>query len=308
MRYVFIVNPHAGEKSGEQSIRASISHLPQSKDCEVYVTKAPGDATRFVRQWCTTHPGQKVRFIGCGGDGTLNEVCNGAVGFDQASVSCYPCGSGNDFVKTFGGASVFLDCERLATAPTRRIDLLEVHDCTGAYPDRYSVNVVNFGFDTTVARTVNNEREKTGHGDAHAYIRGVLIALCTSMKNECTVRADDEVLDPADTMLLCTVANGEYVGGSFHCAPKSKPDDGLIEVSLIKPISRLRVPLIFKSYSRGTYLDDPRMRDVVVHRQARRVEVTAPAGFAFSLDGEIIQTPHFTIGIAPKVLDFAVPR
>ena len=301
MKYIFIVNPHAGEEDHAAKIRAQIETLPQKDDCEIYITKAVGDATDFIGEYLSVHPKEPVRFIACGGDGTVNEVFNGAVGHENVSVSCYPCGSGNDFVKAFGGAQKFLDAAALINAQDRRIDLLKVGD-------RYSNNVVNFGFDTTVAITINKQREKTGHGGKSVYTKGVITALIKSMKNKCKVRADGEVLNEDGRLLLCTLANGQYVGGSFKCAPRSKPDDGLIEVCLIKPISRLRFVQILGTYTEGKHLDDEKMQDIVVYRQAKKVEIVAPEGFAYSLDGEIIYENRFTVEIAPGAVNFAVPE
>ncbi|MGN1026420.1 MAG: diacylglycerol/lipid kinase family protein [Faecousia sp.] len=300
MKTVFIVNPHAGTENNEEKLRSAIASLDEASSCELYVTQGVGDATHFVESWTEKHPGEEVRFVACGGDGTVNEVFNGAVGKPNVSVSCYPCGSGNDFVKAFGGAERFMDVGKLVTARTQKLDLLKVGK-------RYSNNVVNFGFDTTVAITINKEREKTGHGSKNAYTKGVVTALLTSMKNNFTVKADGEVLNPDGKALLCTLANGQYVGGSFRCAPRAKTDDGFIEVCLIKPISRLRFVKILTPYTNGQHLDDEKMKDIVVYRQARAVEVEAPEGFAYSLDGEIIYENHFTVEIAEKVLNFAVP-
>lgn len=301
MKYVFIVNPKAGAGESEKLIRSTVNSLPQKDDCEIYLTKSQGDATEYVRSWCKTNPDTDVRFIACGGDGTINEVFNGAVGFDKASVTCYPCGSGNDFVKVFGGQETFSDIEKLLTAPVRKLDLLKVGD-------RYSVNVTNFGFDTTVAITINKERAKTGHGNKNAYTKGVVTALITSMKNKCRVIADGEILNSVPSLLLCTLANGQYVGGSFKCAPKAKTDDGLIEVCLIKPISRLKFVSILQPYTDGKHLEDPKFKKIMVYRQAKKVEVIAEKGFAYSLDGEIIYSDHFYVEIAPGVLNFAVPE
>ena len=300
MKYIFIVNPRAGETDNAAVIRNAIASLPEKDDCEIYVTKAPLDATAYVRDWCAAHPGEAVRFIACGGDGTINEVFSGAAGKENVSVSCYPCGSGNDFVKVFGGADKFKDIPALLRAEAKPLDLLKVGD-------RYANNVVNFGFDTVVAITINKEREKTGHGNKNAYTKGVGKALLTAMKNEFTVRADGEVLNPAGKALLCTVANGQYVGGSFRCAPKAKTDDGLIDVCLVKPISRLRFVKILTPYTNGEHLDREDMKDIVVYRQCKKVEVDAPAGFAYSLDGEIIYESHFTVEIVPAALQFAAP-
>ncbi len=301
MRYIFVINPKAGAGGAESVIEQEIRELPEKEACEIYRTKAPGDATVFVKEWCATHPAEEVRFIACGGDGTLNEVINGAAGLDQASVTCYPSGSGNDFVKVFGGAEVFTDIPALLRTEAKPMDLLKVGE-------RYSNNVVNFGFDTTVAITINKEREKTGHGNKNAYTKGVVTALIKSMKNKFTVKADGEVLNPAGKALLCTVANGQYVGGSFKCAPRAKVDDGLIEVCLIKPISRLRFVKILGPYTNGEHLDDPKMQDILVYRQARKVEVSAPAGFAYSLDGEIIYENEFTVEVVPGAVRFAAPE
>jgi len=50
------------------------------------------------------------------------------------------------------------------------------------------------------------------------------------------------------------------------------------------------------------------MQDIVIYRQAKKVEVFAPEGFAYSLDGEIIYQSKFSVEIAPGALNFAVPE
>ena len=300
MKYVFIVNPKAGAGENEKTVRAAIENLPQKENCEIYLTKAPGDAMNFVRERSENEKDEKIVFVACGGDGTINEVMNGAVGHENAAVTCFPCGSGNDFVKCFENKNGFLDLSSLFEKDWKKIDLLKVGN-------RFSANVTNFGFDTTVAITINKEREKTGHGNKNAYTKGVVTALIKSMKNECTVIADGETLNPDGKLLLCTAANGQYVGGSFRCAPRAKLDDGLMEVCLIKPISRLRFVKILKPYTAGEHIDNDEMKDIVVYRQAKKVEVIAKPGFAYSLDGEIIHADRFTIELVKNAVNFIAP-
>ncbi|MBR0136848.1 MAG: diacylglycerol kinase family lipid kinase [Erysipelotrichaceae bacterium] len=300
MRYVFIVNPMAGSENNLAQIKAEISKLPEKDQCEVYCTTGVNDATNFVGKY-EIKDDEKVMFIACGGDGTLNEVMNGAAGRKNVSVSCYPCGSGNDFVKVFGGQDRFLDVPNLLHGKEHPLDLLKVGE-------RYSNNVVNFGFDTTVAIKVNEDRARTGHGSKSSYTKGIIKALITSMNNKCKVTADGKLLNPDGKFLLCTVANGQYVGGSFKCAPKARIDDGLIEVCLIKPISRLRFVKLLSPYTNGEHLDRDDLKDIVTYVQAKKVEVDAPDGFAYSLDGEIIYESHFTVEIVPHAISFAVPE
>ncbi len=299
MKYVFVVNPCAGHGEHAKTIREAVERLPERGDCVLYETKGTGDATDYVRSFCETHA-EKLRFIACGGDGTINEVFNGAVGFENVSVTCYPCGSGNDFVKCFGGKDAFLDVGALLRAPEQPLDLLKI----GA---RYCVNICNFGFDTTVAVTMNKVRNKKLLGGKNAYTTGVVKALLTAMKSNCTVTADGEALNDG-VMLLCTVANGQYVGGAFRCAPRASVSDGLIEVCLVKPISRLRFVKLLGPYTDGLHLDDPQFSDIMVYRRAKRVEIAAEPGFAYSLDGEIIFSDHFTVEMAPALLRLAVPE
>ena len=301
MKYIFVINPKAGDGAGEAAVRRAVLSMPEGPLCETYLTKCPGDAECFIKNWCENHPEEEVRFIACGGDGTLNEVCNGAAGFRNVSLTVYPCGSGNDFVKAYGGAERFLDIPALLSAPAKPIDLMKAGD-------RYCDNILNFGFDTTVAITINKDREKSGHGNKSSYTKGVATALIKSMDNTVTVEADGEILNPDGKALLCTLANGQFVGGSFKCAPRSVMDDGLIDVCLIKPISRLRFVKILGTYTEGKHLDDPKMQDIIVYRQAKKIRVTAPDGFAYSLDGEIIYENDFTVEIVPGAVLFAVPE
>lgn len=301
MKYIFIVNPSAGEENNLEKIKKEISNNSLKDDCEIYVTKSLKDGAYYVKTYCEDHKGQEVRFIACGGDGTLSAVFNAVVGYDFAEVSCYPCGSGNDFVKTFGGTDKFLNIDALLNAKTQKIDLLKIDDM-------YSNNVVNFGFDTTVALTVNEGREKNGKAGKSLYTLGIIKALAISMKNKFKVYADGELLNPDGIGLLCTLANGQYVGGSFKCAPRAKVNDGLIEVCLVKPISRLSFVSLIDYYTKGKHLDDPKFEKIIVYRQAKKVDVEAPEGFAYSLDGEIIKQNKFTVEIVPEIVKFAIPE
>ena len=119
---------------------------------------------------------------------------------------------------------------------------------------------------------------------------------------------DGETLNPDGKALLCTLANGQYVGGSFKCAPRAKTDDGLIEVCLVKTISRFRFVKLLGPYTKGEHLDRDDFKDIIVYRQAKQVEVIAEPGFAYSLDGEIIYSDHFFVKMVPGALNFAVPE
>ena len=105
MKHIFIVNPAAGKCDRTVQIKNDVAALLGSRglEYEVLVSKGPGDCTRLARE--AAERGEEVRLYACGGDGTLHEVINGAVGFENASVTHYPIGSGNDYVKLFSRPS-----------------------------------------------------------------------------------------------------------------------------------------------------------------------------------------------------------
>lgn len=300
MKHIFVLNPAAGRVNAFRKLEGELQRFEGELDYAIYETKAPGDATAYIRQYCAENT-EPVRFYACGGDGTLNEVVNGAVGFPHASVGCFPCGSGNDFVKYYGGVKPFLDLEAQIHATEEEIDLVRVGN-------KYAINAAHFGFDSCVAKTMMNIRRKKIIGGKNAYTTGVLVGLLKAMVNRCRVTADGELLNPKGKLLLCTIANGQYVGGSFRCAPRSVNSDGLLEVCLVHPVSHLTFMNLVKYYTAGVHLDNPKFDKYLVYRRAKQIEIEAPEGFLYSFDGELIRQNHFTVEVAPRAVRFAVPR
>ena len=128
------------------------------------------------------------------------------------------------------------------------------------------------------------------------------------MKNACHVSVDGELLNPEGNILLCTIANGQYVGGSFRCAPRSLDNDGQLEVCLVKPISVFTFINLVKVYTEGTHLDDDRFAKILEYRRGKKIEIEAPEGFVYSFDGELIRQNKFTVEVVPNAIRFAVPK
>ena len=102
MKHIFIINPTAGKYDSRQRIYEMAEHLRTAHglDVQCILTKKQGHATEIAQKLCQT--GEPLRFYACGGDGTVNEVANGIIGYDNAAMSVIPVGTGNDFLKNFG--------------------------------------------------------------------------------------------------------------------------------------------------------------------------------------------------------------
>ena len=299
MKHVFVINPAAGPVGSENNLKLALKEIQQRESVDIYYTSGVGDAERFVREYCQSAD-DAVRIYACGGDGTLNEVVNGAMGFDNAAVGCYPCGSGNDFVKAFGGAERFLDIEALMSAAPSPIDIIKVNE-------KYCVNVCNFGFDAAVASTMQEVKNKLIFKGKGAYFAGVIKAFVMNVRTKCSLKVDGEELSEG-TILLCTIANGQYVGGSFRCAPRALTDDGLLEICVVKPVSRARFLSLIGPYSKGRHLDDPAFDGFILYRRGKVIEVeSSEPDFMYTLDGELEKRNRFTAEVVPSAIRFIIP-
>lgn len=308
MKHVFVVNPYAGPVDATLTIEQQLKDYKGALDYEVYVTKGPLDATRFCSQYCEDHAEDTVRFYACGGDGTINEVVSGIVGKKNAQMSCYPCGSGNDYIKYYANKEDFLDIHRIINGVENKVDVMQVDTiCGNETKPRYSINVCDFGFDAAVCDTMTKVKRKPIIGGKRAYTTGIVKAIFTGRKNYSEMVVDGEPFHHGK-MLLCTLANGTYIGGAYKCAPRSINNDGEIEVCLLRTISILKLLLVIGTYKRGKHLDSPRLAKIIKYRRGKVIEMKSPQPFSVIIDGDLLYGTHFRVTQLPQVLTFVSPR
>ena len=115
MKTIFVINPKAGTGKNLDKRKEEIIKIADKLGIDVgfYITKAVGDAEKFAKLVCeetkANNPDEEVRIIACGGDGTVNEVLNGIIGYKNAVLGVVPIGTGNDFVRNFPKNVDFFD-------------------------------------------------------------------------------------------------------------------------------------------------------------------------------------------------------
>ncbi len=127
MKHLIIVNPKSGTQKSFKAFKKEIEKAFEGLDFEIYETKAPKDATSYLKDYLSQSNKEEVRVYACGGDGTINEVVNGLIGFSNVELAIYPVGTGNDFVKIYGGVSRFDSFEKLIKAKSTLIDIWEIN-------------------------------------------------------------------------------------------------------------------------------------------------------------------------------------
>lgn len=308
MKHIFVINPHAGRHDSTAAITQMVESYASANtdfNYQIHVTSAPGEATQWVRHYCTANPSDPVRFYACGGDGTLNEVATGVVGFPQAQITVYANGSGNDFIKYYGTHHDFNSLVRLIHGTPVPVDIMEV---TGDTPSaRYSINVCNFGFDAQVVRHMEVVRRYPIVGGSNAYTTGIVLGLFNGMRNHITMEVNGQPFFDGP-MLLCSMANGRFYGGNYCCAPHAKNDDGIIDVGLFRTMSVLTLARLIGSYTKGTHLTHPAAQRYILQTRAENIDLSSTQPFWLSVDGELIQGTHFHIKNLHHALTFVSPK
>ena len=301
MKHIFIINPEAGKGKALTEIKPLIertfSDLPNEK-LEIYITKAIGDGEVAARKYCETES-EPFRIYACGGDGTLNEVANGIKGFKHAELGCVPVGTGNDFVRNFANKEFFSDIKKQINGKAIAIDLIKCND-------RYSINMLNLGFDSNVAAEASRLKKTTILSGFMAYIGGIFVVLKEKYGFKVSVKVDD-MEEKNGEMLLCAIANGGFCGGGFHSSLSASLDDGLMDAYLIHKISKPKFLTLLPGYRTGKYIYAKAAQNCVEHFKCKKIHIKAQEEFKLCNDGEIFNEKELDISIEEDAVKFIIP-
>lgn len=299
MKHVFIINPAAGKCDRTVQIKADVTDLLGSRglDYEILVSKGPGDCSRLAREAAET--GDEIRLYACGGDGTLNEVINGAVGFDNVAVTHYPSGSGNDFVKLFDHPEAFRSLERLLECREASFDLIE---CSTDEHLCYAGNIVSMGLDARIGTEMGLYRRLPLVSGKGAYYLSTVVNLCKGISRPYEIEVNGETISGPQT-LIC-ICNGRCYGSSFNPVPDAEPDDGLLDVLVIKPVNLLQVAMIIGKYQSGKYAQYPQL---IRHIRTDCITIRSEQSNVINLDGEALYAREACFRISDRRMRFFYP-
>lgn len=300
MKHIFIINPAAGKSGAALALIPQIESIffDHPQDCEIYRTTCEGDATRYTRERCEAAGGEHLRFYSCGGDGTMNEILQGLVGFPDVALGVIPCGSGNDFVRSFPDLE-FTDLRLQVAAEEHSIDLIR-------FNGSYSANLCSAGMDSDVCKKMSTFKRwplVTGSG---AYILALICVFFSHLGKQAHLELDDgRVFD--ENVLLMAMGNGGFYGGGWKGAPKFNVTDGLMDLCMVRKISRLRMAQVVGKYKMGQHVDDPAMSDVIIYTRCKSLHITFDRPTTLNADGQVTESTEVQAEILPLALKLVYP-
>lgn len=294
MKHVFIVNPVAGKGKIAKAYIATIENYVKEHhiDAEIYVTRASRDGMKHVEELAKT--GEEIRFYSCGGDGTLYEVVNGCYKYPNCQVANIPLGSGNDFCRLFGKNT---NIEDHINGIPMKLDLIET-DGTVA------INECAMGLDSEICAKQSDFKKIPGINGEMAYTVSALYCLMGKYKNSFKITIDDnEVFE--DDYLFCYIGNSRWYGGGYKAAPNAMPNDGFIDVVMVRcDRGRLGLLPLLPVYKKGEHLD----WDITTFRHAKKVKIESKAPAAVNVDGECAYVTEREFKLLEGAINFVVPR
>lgn len=236
-----------------------------------------------------------------GGDGTVSLAIQELAG-TGTPLGIVPAGTGNDLATSLGLRD--LDAGAAADAViagrTRTIDLARVTRADGT-TTLYGT-VLAAGFDSKVNDRANRMRWPRG---AMRYNIAILVEFLRlrgiPFEVELTL-ADGSTTRVARDLIMATVGNGGTYGGGIPICPDADLEDGLLDVTLVLPVSRARLLRLLPRVYRGTHTS----LDEVSTFRVRSARLTAADVTAYA-DGDPLGALPLQVDVVPGALVVFAP-
>lgn len=233
-----------------------------------------------------------------GGDGMMHLGLNAAAETD-IPLGLIPAGSGNDFCRGLGVPLNPLAAARVVAAgKVSKVDLTEVRgNLAGGAERRFVGAIVSTGFDGRVNHRANNIRFNLG-SLSYAYATLAELSVFEPLSYRLVIDGKPRSL-PA---MFVAIGNTGVFGGGMRGCPTADPTDGLLDLTIVHPVSRLTLLRLLPRMYDAKYVRDPAVELV----RAKEVVVDGDGLYGMA-DGEELGEVPLQLRSVPGVLNVFLP-
>ena len=272
--WLLVVNSKAGKGrasklAGKFEVLLKSNNLPYE-----IINKATYEET-FSEYRLSISSGKFEKVVAIGGDGLVN-LCLQEVAEQNIGLSVVPAGTGNDFARAVGSHKKSVN-EIFNVVRSQDPTTIDLGLVTGAFGKRWYVQVLSTGFDALVNNLANRINWPRGQ---MKYTLATVLTLARFKPIPYELIIDGKQFKQ-DFMLL-SVANGETYGGGMRICPDASNSDGIFDILLVHPVSKIVLLSIFPKVFTGKHVPHPKI-DII---RGKKVQISADAS-AFA-DGEFV--------------------
>jgi len=300
-KWLIIVNPNAGARKGAKDWPEISQYLNEADLSHICVLTEHRDHANRITMESIEKGYRNIAVVG--GDGTMNEVVNGifsqqVVPSSDITLGMIPVGTGNDWSRMFGIPFDYRGAiEILKKSRTFLQDVGKIHYFKKEEPQvRYYMNIAGMGYDALVAKKANLQKEK-GKGGPLTYFYFIFSGLFQYKFIDAVIEIDDQLVFKGEIFSM-NVGICKYSGGGMMQVPFAIPDDGLLDVTLIKKAPKWMVIRYANKLYDGTLVD----LDFVNTYKGKSVRIRATGKLYLEADGESLGNSPFVYEILPRSL------
>ena len=220
----------------------------------------------------------------------------------EITIGMIPIGTGNDWCRTYEYSKWEEFIEAYPDNMKRIVsDSAVVYYGVDFSLKRYYLNVAGIGFDADVASKVDADKMRNKSGTL-TYLKNLFVSLINSKIVNYKIKIDDEEIHAG--IFSMAIGIGKYNGGGMMQLPKAKPDDGILDITLIKNISKIDVLKEVKNLYDGSFI---KHKEVSLHTGSK-VEIFSNQKVRCETDGEVICKTPLKIEILPSSLNVLIPK
>jgi len=296
-----LLNPNACNKKSS-SHWTEIEHLLSAANVQhtLHLTEGSGAGTDTIKQ--LINEGNR-HFLVLGGDGTINEMINGAfnanVNTKDLFIAAMPLGSGNDWTRTHlipadlrEAIKIFLEGKFM----THDVGVSAVFNQNQEIEKRHFININSYGYSAEVIYDINCSRPALF--GINVYLLSAIRQLFKYKPQHVHVETPNGSYD--DKALFTVVANCKYNGGGMQQAPMAIADDGLLDIVIIPAIKPLTVIMNLKRIFAGKHLKT--IKGVQTFR-TNHVSISSDRPLRSEMEGELLKLGRFEIDILPQAIN-----
>lgn len=268
--WLIAINPHSGNGRGASVASRVTQYLSENNFS--YQSIAAGSAeelSHLLGRELDANSYQGV--IAVGGDGLAHLVLQLCVP-RHVPFAIVPAGTGNDFLRTLGWSLDEIEplLHRVTTTQPSPIDL-------GNVDSEWFGAILSTGFDSVVNERANRLSWPKG---PQRYNVAIALELPRFTPIEYEITCDSKTF--TTKAMLVAIGNGKSYGGGMNICPQAQLHDGLFDVVILEPVSKVEFIKTFPKVYSGAHINHPKVKSL----RAKKVTISARA-IAYA-DGERI--------------------